>query len=275
MENGEGRNRHERQYVEGENNEGENVEVQEVNEPFEGMVFRSIDEAHCFYKKYALKLGFGVVRRNLHRKDDEDIYHCLFVCNKFRKTLQTDCDRPPISQRRRPLVGTQCKALMGITDHELKGKWVIYKLELQHNHELIPQYSFNIPAHRVIPIRVQKELEYNEDLGLYPWENIDRAITFSGGYGKASFTTRDARNHIDSYRRDKLRRLGGNDGMLMAEFFERQRNLDPNFYHTINFEGNHLWNVFWADGRGRSAYKYFSDVVVVDSTYLINRYLLY
>jgi hypothetical protein len=46
---------------------------------------------------------------------------------------------------------------------------------------------FFIPNYHYIPIRLQKMLEYNEDLGMSPKDNIDVVIKNVGGYGKCTF----------------------------------------------------------------------------------------
>jgi zinc finger SWIM domain-containing protein 3 len=69
-----------------------------------------------------------------------------------------------------------------------------------------------------------------------------------------------------------LRAIGGDDAVTLTESFEKNKLSDPNlfFSYKLTDEGR-LWNIFWADGRGRAAYKYFHDVVVMDATYLTNR----
>ena len=42
---------------------------------------------------------------------------------------------------------------------------------------------------------------------------------------------------------------------------------------SIDFdEHGRLKNVFWADPRSRAAYKYFRNIIIFDTTYLINKY---
>jgi hypothetical protein len=38
------------------------------------------------------------------------------------------------------------------------------------------------------------------------------------------FTRRDARNYLDKYRRRKLRAVGGDDAVLLADYFEKKNN---------------------------------------------------
>lgn len=56
-------------------------------------------------------------------------------------------------------------------------------------------------------------------------------------------------------------------------YFEKKKLRDPNFFYSYSFtDKGLLFNILWADGRGRALYKYFHDVLVLDSTYLTNRY---
>ena len=55
-------------------------------EPRKGMVFDSEDDAIRFYKGYAKKKGFGVMRRmTIHREDNVVIYFTL-ACSRQGKT---------------------------------------------------------------------------------------------------------------------------------------------------------------------------------------------
>lgn len=116
-------------------------------------------------------------------------------------------------------------------------------------------------------------LEFNEEQGLAVSVNINLVIKAAGGYMRCPFTRRDARNHIDRYKRMKVKSIGGNDAQLLFDYFARKEKIDRQFFyrHEHTTDGR-LWNVFWSDGRSRAAYKYFHDVVVMDATYLTNRY---
>ena len=69
-----------------------------------------------------------------------------------------------------------------------------------------------------------------------------------------------------------MKPIFGNDATLLMEYFDKKKTRDPIFFFSCNFEDDgRLKNIFWSDGRGRASYKYFHDVVVLDSTYLTNR----
>lgn len=65
----------------------EKEEVEDPNriiEPVIGMQFSSITEALVYYKEYAKRLGFAVVKRTNHKKGS-CCCHYSFACSKFKK----------------------------------------------------------------------------------------------------------------------------------------------------------------------------------------------
>jgi hypothetical protein len=95
-------------------------------------------------------------------------------------------------------------------------------VNLEHNQDLTTGSSFLILTYRYIPFRYQKILQYNEDQGMLSNDNIDIVIKSVGGFDKCTFTSRDARNHFDKYMRQKLRIVGGDDVVLLADYFEKK-----------------------------------------------------
>lgn len=247
------------------------AENQIVSAPVVGDDFDSVEEAHDFWKLYGFQTGFGVCKRTFHKKGG-NVVDFRFECTKFREKREKVEEGEPFPERRRPSGNSNCKVFLKIKYSQLTGSWRVDKLFLEHNHELTPGSSFLIPGYRYIPKRFKDMLEFNSDQGLSPANNIELVLKMAGGYFKGTFTRKDARNHIDNYKRGKLRALGGHDANLLADYFEKKQLYDSNFWYTYKHTNDaHLWNIFWADGRGRAAYKYYHDVVVMDATYLTNR----
>lgn len=251
--------------------EGEVINNNLIPAPAVGDEFDSADDAYKHYKLYALQCGFGVNKRTSHKKEGY-YYDYHFACSKHKKPFEKVSDGLPDVLRRRGHVGTQCRAFLKVTDSKMVGRWVVRGVCLDHNHPLFADSAFLIPTFRYIPHRYQRMLESNEDQGMTPSDNIESVLKHAGGYWKGTFTRRDARNHIDSYRRDKIRSIGGDDALLLTDYFKLKQSTDRNFWFSYKYtnEGR-LWNIFWADGRSRALYKYFNDVVVLDATYLTNK----
>jgi len=162
--------------------------------PAVGMEFSSADEAFLFYNDYSKRLGFGAVRRSNHKRDGF-CYRYTFACNRHKKVEDRCSANPQIPDKNRPVLANECKAMVTVKDPSFVNLWVVTKVKLDHNHELVPDSSYRITAHRHIPLRFQKELESNDDEGIEPDQNIKMVISHAGGYGKCTFTKRDARNH--------------------------------------------------------------------------------
>lgn len=68
--------------------------------------------------------------------------------------------------------------------------------------------------------------------------NINLVICNAGGYGKCTFTARDARNYLDQYRREKVKDVRGAE-ILMDE---KKKLKDPSLFYTYSFtKGGSLW----------------------------------
>jgi len=136
------------------------------------------------------------VKRTNHKKDSH-CYHYSFACNKFKKPEERDCDKPPLPDRKRPCLGTECRARISITDSDFVNRWVLSKVVLEHNHDLVPKTSYKITTHRQIPLRFKKELEFHDDEGMPAHENISMVIKHAGGkYGKNNRPFLRHRNYI-------------------------------------------------------------------------------
>jgi len=143
---------------------------------------------------------------------------------------------PPVPERKRPVLGTECKAMLTISDPGFLNRWVITKVNLEHNHVLTPDSSYLSTTYREIPLRFKKELETNDDDAMPAWLNITTVIKHAGGYGKATFTRKDARNKVYKYRREKAKRLPGNDATVLMDYFEKKMMKDPPFFFSYNFD---------------------------------------
>lgn len=247
-------------------------EIRLISPPTVGDKFDSVAEAYLYWQMYGYQSGFGVNKRTFHKNGDVFVDY-KFACNKFKGVKDSVPDTAPFPKRRRPLVHTKCPVYMRMIYCSITDRWEVSDMDLTHNHDLNPESSFLIPCYRFIPLRYKAMMEYNADQGMKAADNIDIVTQIAGGYLKCTFTRKDAKNHLDQYKRSKLRSLGGHDAELLSDYFDERKKYDLDFWYTYKHsKEGHLCNIFWADGRGRAAYRYFHDVVVMDATYLTNRY---
>jgi len=115
------------------------IEVDPVEEPFEGMEFESEEAAKLFYVNYARLNGFRArISRYCRSRRDNSIISRQIVCSKegFReirtKKVMTDEGK---TKRPRMITRVGCKAMIVVKKMK-SGKWMVSKFEKEHNHSL-------------------------------------------------------------------------------------------------------------------------------------------
>ncbi|XP_062210631.1 uncharacterized protein LOC133912081 [Phragmites australis] len=123
------------------------IEVDPVEEPFEGMEFESEEAAKLFYVNYARLNGFRArISRYCRSRRDNSIISRQIVCSKegFRevrtKKVMTDEGK---TKRPRMITRVGCKAMIVVKKIN-SGKWMVSKFEKEHNHSL--SYSTAVPS---------------------------------------------------------------------------------------------------------------------------------
>ncbi|XP_056697914.1 protein FAR1-RELATED SEQUENCE 5-like [Spinacia oleracea] len=91
-----------------------------------------------------------------------------------------------------------------------------------------------------------------------------------GGEAHLGFTIPDAYDAVNAEKKNKLD--GCDSNQLIRWFAMRQAN-EHGFYYDFQLnEFNQLTNFFWRDGRMRSDYEAFGDLLIHDTTYRTNKY---
>nr|CAD1819725.1 unnamed protein product [Ananas comosus var. bracteatus] len=212
-----------------------------AKEPEVGMEFESDEAAKTFYNEYARRLGFPFrVGRSRRSKGVEEVLIMKrFVCSKegvYRKKTSGECTR----KRERISMREGCKAMMEVVRDS--NRWVISKLEKNHNHHL----------------------------GTCSRVGYLRARGFIDNSDKATIVASDA---MALFRQNAFGEGGDAQGLL--DYFKKMQAENPNFFYAIQVENNScVTNAFWADARARTAYRYFGDAVTFDTTYKKNKYMM-
>uniref|UniRef100_A0A1D1XW62 Protein FAR1-RELATED SEQUENCE n=1 Tax=Anthurium amnicola TaxID=1678845 RepID=A0A1D1XW62_9ARAE len=208
-----------------------------IQEPKVGMIFETEKAAYDYYSEYGRKVGFCIRwdTRTRSRISGETISR-RFLCNKqgFR------VDRPKtgdlLSKYHREETRCGCKAFMRIKVGS-DGKFHISELYNTHNHEL------------VIP---QKVLESRD-------KKLD-----------ALAAEADYRNYLRTRRMNALQKF---EAGHLLEYVKRKQAEDPYFFHSFQLDDDEqITNVFWTDGRMRTDFTRFGDVMCFDTTYKTNDY---
>ena len=119
-----------------------------IQEPYEGMEFKSLEEAKTYYNQYARRTGFST-RKGSHYKSVKDfITSQEFTCSKegiYKPKSKSYVDDQNTQQVKTPQkqaqsIRTGCMAHIRIRMVEEK-RWIVSVFEKEHNHELIPSPS--------------------------------------------------------------------------------------------------------------------------------------
>ncbi|WOK97404.1 protein FAR1-RELATED SEQUENCE 6-like [Canna indica] len=231
--------------------------------PEVGMVFKTYQEVSRFYKRYAHRIGFGVaIRRSAFTEDGRCLYLELMCCKGGRKP-------PEAKYRKRNSAKTNCPARIKVS---LWGDGMLHMVlaNIDHNHPVSPSMARFLSCYRQLSGAAKKRSEHNKDGDMVqsilpPRMPIDRLSELEG----LLFSESDQRGLVE---RGRLK-LGEGDAEALRLFFTRMQAKNTNFFNVIDLDDEGcLRNVFWADARSRAAYQYYNDVVVLETTYVINKY---
>lgn len=213
--------------------------------PRDGMVFKSYEEVLNFYKRYALRTGFGVCVKKSSFTKAGLCRRLVLVCNKWGNGKEDAC------YQARPTAKTNCQATVVA---RLSGDGLLHLTDvgLEHNHALNPSAARFLRCYKTLPSGMSKDL-------------VVRAAR-----GECAVSGETDVPIFDDWGRLKI---GEADVAAINSFFADMQTRQPNSFYVMDFyvEG-HLRSVLWADSRSRAAYQYFGDAILVDTTCLRNKY---
>ena len=157
-------------------------------EPRKGMVFDSEDDAVRFYKGYAKKKGFGVMRRTTRYGEDNMVTYFTLACSRQGKTQCSEKN----SFMPNPSTRMQCPAKSNFSRRE--EKFCITSLTLDHNHPISPSKSRFFRCHKKLDLHSKRRLELNDQAGIRMNKNFGSLVMEAGGYGNLEFGEKECRN---------------------------------------------------------------------------------
>ncbi|XP_056691713.1 protein FAR1-RELATED SEQUENCE 5-like [Spinacia oleracea] len=244
---------------------------QDFEEPvsLEGSVVKDDDEAYELYNSHAFRNGFGTRKgKKEYRNGTKIVRQRFFVCayEGFKKAdgVVPKCYKK-IDRR------TGCKASVQFDVDKKTGVYVLSKHSRVHNHSMVPANKrYLIRSHRNIS---KERLAFLTTFSCSGTKLADvlRAMRKEvGGEANLGFTIPDAYDAVNAEKKNKLD--GCDSNQLIRWFAMRQAN-EHDFYYDFQLnEFNQLTNVFWRDGRMRSDYEAFGDLLIHDTTYRTNKY---
>uniref|UniRef100_A0ACD6A8H5 Uncharacterized protein n=1 Tax=Avena sativa TaxID=4498 RepID=A0ACD6A8H5_AVESA len=213
--------------------------------PRDAMEFKSYEEVLNFYKRYALRTGFGVCVKKSSFTKAGLCRRLVLVCNKWGEGKEDAC------YQARPTAKTNCQATVVA---RLWGDGLLHltDVSLEHNHPLNPSLARFLRCYKTLPSGMSKDLVVRAARGEFSTSGDMEAPMF------------------DDWGRLKIRE---GDVQAINGFFAEMQAKQTNFFYVMDFyvEGR-MRSVLWADSRSREAYQYFNDAIWVDTTCLRNKF---
>lgn len=255
------------------------------SEPYVGMQFTSADEAHEYYNDYARRVGFGTcIKTSWRSRTDRSLILIIYACSKHGFKKVSENTRNP-----RPNVKTNCKAAIKVKRVDA-GKWVVILVSNEHNHELTPKDVHLMRSHkRMESISNYKSIMHTSVSSISGTLSMSDKLDGLGGRSslrKRRFKGRHLADEIqkellgdeDAYvanghlqTRKQLFEEG--EAQAVSEYFIHIQCLDPTFFYAVDLDKDERPRcLFWIDGKSRTRYSHFGDVIIFDSTYIVNKY---
>ncbi|XP_071704366.1 protein FAR1-RELATED SEQUENCE 11-like [Rutidosis leptorrhynchoides] len=243
------------------------------NEPFVGQAFSNFEEAHLFYKNYAMQHGFAIRKDRSEKKKDKFVRRDIY-CHRGGKRSPKAFD-PSKDQRNRGSMRCGCNAHVRLTLKKscdiFPEEWHVTKFIKDHNHELLSKEEMRfLPVNRIITsededqILLYKEAELNVRQIIRVME-LQKQVK----HGDLSFFEKDVRNLFTKVKN----KLGDTDAMSLINHMKSLKEENDNFQYVYTIdEEKRLENIFWCHSESFDWYVNYGDVVAFDTTYKVNAY---
>ena len=166
--------------------------------PRSGIMFDFETRLYEAYNSFAKKQGF------------------VMMCRSNISTyIVMSCDRAGKLDCKKHTKKTGCWAHINAIKHD-SGEWKATTVKLGHNHDLDPNITALMASHRSLFMRMKRQLEAKDMVGIWVCKNIKLVEVQSGGPENLGATPRDCRNFINERRR---LRLGDGDANAVHKLF--------------------------------------------------------
>ncbi|CAN6172271.1 unnamed protein product [Urochloa humidicola] len=240
-----------------EESDGEDIGVPEV-----GMVFNNHTEVNRFYRKYARRVGFGVsVRRSSFSQEGTCLYLELMCCKGGRPRYEPKF-------RKRASSTTNCPAKIRV---KLWGDKLLHVelANLDHNHPVSPAMARFLNSYKQLSGPAKRRMRMGGPGAMPVEEPSKMPVDKLGELEELLFGESKHQSFVE---RGPLKLQPG-DSEALRLFFTRMQAKNANFFNVIDLDDEGcIRNVFWADSRSRAMYEYYSDVIALDTSCVVNKH---
>ncbi|CAB5343108.1 unnamed protein product [Rhizophagus irregularis] len=247
---------------------------QDINE---GDTFKNYESFETYVKNYAKNKGFTVrLDTAKYDKKTKEIRWRDIVCSKSgisrkNKLQQTGQAVDNKSTRNRSSQRCNCTFFIRGIKSEDHGLWIVVKINLSHNHDLVPiQLRKFMPDNREIPdnikdkilglhkaginvARIRDIIQYDQPNETYLYNDIHNFI-YNNSNGSTKEKLFDAQNFVTLLEQHKI------------------ENNEFAYIVKVNNNTNEFESAIWMFPEQKMYYSRFFDIVVFDNTYRTNRF---
>ncbi|KAL6623021.1 hypothetical protein ACP70R_032900 [Stipagrostis hirtigluma subsp. patula] len=237
-------------------------EVENSVEPYVGMTFDSLQEAHRYVNVHGLINGYAV-----HKGSNYKQKRIQLQCNKSGK--QKDIDTAQRKRRRNTIMKTNCK--MTVTVKLIKDRWEITSVQCDHNHPLVstPSLTKFFINHKIMSEEEKTFSKILQGARIPPRKIMAIFRELKGSFKQISWTTKN----LDNLQQKEKRRSDNTDIENTLKYLNKFQMEHPGFYYTMKTDkDNTVQSIFWTDARSRMDYELYGDFVSFDTTFSTNRY---
>ena len=141
----------------------------------------------------------------------------------------------------------------------------------QHNHEFASfPMKHMLRSNRKITAAQKAFADDAEKFGVSIKQTINLLSLQVSGYENLGFLSVDYKNHVNSKRREALKR---GDGCVVMDYIQKMQLEDPSYFYSIQLDDdNQINNIFLADSRSIVDYGHSGNVLFFDTIYQKNSY---
>ncbi|KAJ1263872.1 hypothetical protein BS78_09G220300 [Paspalum vaginatum] len=238
-------------------------EMEKAKPPEVGMVFSTLQDAHRFISVYGQVTGFAVKKGTNYKHKK-----IRFVCNKSRKTKETDTRQR--KRRRDAIEQTQCR--MKVTVKLVEGKWEIIGAMNEHNHPLwcSPLLTRFFMSHKDMSEEERHLSKILQQSRIKPTKIMEIFRKLQGRFKNMDVRKLDGNNLKHS---GKLMKTRNTDIGSTLEHVRRLQKEQPGFCYAMKTdEDSTIRSIFWTDARARLDYALYGDFIYFNATYRTNAY---
>nr|XP_025643039.1 putative protein FAR1-RELATED SEQUENCE 10 [Arachis hypogaea] len=150
----------------------------------ENKVFRTEERAYEFYMRFGKCHGFGVRKGDYGKDDDRNVIRRRFFCNRAGLRDEKHYNRLDRKRFHKPETRTNCQAKLSIYLDKESSNWKVWKVILEHNHELVARCMVHlIPKFRRVSGAAKDQLDGMQSYGLPTSKILGYMTGIPGGGG--------------------------------------------------------------------------------------------